>query len=122
MTTNNLYACVHDPVLLQTVQLELFNPKSPLPTTMARAIMDSGSQQQRYITSQLHDEHELSLPAVGRESHQIKTFGSSVSHNKSCDVVRLGLSTKDDRTLQMTALVPSHFSANQLVWRTLWAP
>ena len=64
--------------------------------------MDSGSQR-TYITSWLRD--ELSIPTVGTESLQIKTFGSAVSYNKSCDLVKLGLSTKENGTLHMTALV-----------------
>ena len=102
-TTSNLYAGAHAPVLLQTAQLELSNLEAPsLPATVARAILDGGSQR-TYITSRI--QRQLSLSAVGTESLQIKTFGSSESHNTLCDVVQLGLATKDDGLLQMTALV-----------------
>ena len=102
-TTNNLYAGVHTPVLLQMAQLELSNLVTPsLPNAVARSILDGGSQR-TYIAPRI--QRPLSLFAVGTESLQIKTFGSSESHNTSCDVVQLGLATKDDGILQMTALV-----------------
>ena len=70
--------------------------------TMARAILDSGSQR-TYITSRLRD--ELNLPTVKTKLLQIKTFGSTKSDDTSCDVVQVGIETRDDGTLSITALV-----------------
>ena len=69
---------------------------------MARAILDSGSQR-TYITSRLRD--ELNLPTVKTKLLQIKTFGSTKSDDTSCDVVQVGIETRDDGTLSITALV-----------------
>ena len=63
---------------------------------------DSGSQR-TYITSRLRD--ELNLPTVKRKLLQIKTFGSTKSDDTSCDVVQVGIETRDDGTLSITALV-----------------
>ena len=69
---------------------------------MARAILDGGSQR-TYITSRLRD--ELSLPIVRTELLQIKTFGSTECDHTSCDVVQIGVETKDGATQMMHALV-----------------
>ena len=69
---------------------------------MARAILDGGSQR-TYITSRLRD--ELSLPIVRTELHQIKTFGNTECDHTSCDVVQIGVETKDGTTQMMHALV-----------------
>ena len=69
---------------------------------MTRAIMDSGSQR-TYTTCRLQD--KLDLPTMGAESLRIKTFGFPESQHASCNVVQLGLATKEDGTLKMTALV-----------------
>lgn len=101
-TTNSLYVGTQTPVLLQTAQLQLFNPSSKGPYAVARAIMDGGSQR-TYVTCRLRD--ELSLPTVRTESLMIKTFRNAESHVSKRDVVQLGLSTKDGENLQITALV-----------------
>ena len=101
-TTNSLYTGTRTPVLLQTAQLQLFDPRSKGNRTMARAILDSGSQR-TYITGRLRD--ELNLPTVKTELLQIKTFGSTKSDDTSCDVVQMGIETRDDGTLSITALV-----------------
>ena len=49
------------------------------------------------------DHARLLVPTVGTESLQIKSFDSAVSHNKSCDLIQLGVSTKENGTLHMTA-------------------
>ena len=100
--TNALYTGAQTPILLQTAQLQLFNLNAGRPRTVARAIMDSGSQQ-TYITCHLRD--ELNLQTMGTESLRIKIFGTTESHNALCDVVQLGIHTKDSGTLKMTALL-----------------
>ena len=100
--TNTLYAGAQTPILLQTAQLQLFNLNSGRPRAVARAIMDSGSQR-TYITCRLRD--ELELLTTGTESLRIKTFGTTESNDTSCDVVQLGLNTKEGGTLKVTALV-----------------
>ena len=99
---SSLCAGAHTPVLLQTAVLELFNLEFPSNSTLSRAMLDSGSQR-TYVTSRLRD--ILNLPTVGTESLSIKTFGSSEGHQASYDLVQLGLTTKDNESLQMSALV-----------------
>ena len=43
-TTNSLYAGTQTPILLQTARLQLINPQSEGCRTVAKAILDSGSQ------------------------------------------------------------------------------
>ena len=74
------------------------------------------------------DEAKLNLPTVKTELLQIKTFGSTKSDDTSCDVVQVGIETRDDGTLSITALVVP-FICNPLTtqpiifgvwsWRTL---
>ena len=101
-TTSTFCAGAQTPILLQTAKLKLFNPTSRSSNTVARAIMDSGSQR-TYITSRLRD--ELDLPAIMTESLRIKTFGNVVNSECLCDVVQLAVETKDYATLNITALV-----------------
>ena len=102
-TTNSLYTGTQTPVLLQTAQILLFDPRSIKANhTMAMAILDSGSQRM-YITSRLRD--ELNLPTVKMELLQIKTFGITKSDDTSCDIVQVGIETRDDGTLSITVLV-----------------
>ena len=100
--TSALCADVQTSVLLQTARLQLRNLGSGIPTAAARAIMDSGSQR-TYITCRLRD--KLKLPTTRMESLRIKTFGSSECQGTTCDVVQLGIITKGNGTLKMTALV-----------------
>ena len=102
VTTNAFCSNTRTSVLLQTAQLHLFNPHSTQHNTVARAIMDSGSQR-TYITRRLRD--ELNLPAVASESLQIKTFGNATDYESSYDTVQLSLKTKDYGTLNIAALV-----------------
>ena len=94
------------PILLQTAWLQLFNPHSEGQRTVARAILDSGSQRM-YITSRLRD--KLGLRTVKTESFQIKTFGNATCDDTSCDIIEIhvhvGVETKGSGTLMMTALV-----------------
>ena len=102
VTTSAFCSNTRASVLLQTAQLHLFNPHSTQHNTVARAIMDSGSQR-TYITRRLRD--ELNLPAVASESLRIKTFGNATDYESSCDTVQLSLKTKDYGTLNIAALV-----------------
>ena len=102
VTTSAFCASTQNSVLLQTAQLNLSNPCSSQPDTVARAIMDSGNQR-TYITSRLRD--ELDLPVVATESLRIKTFGNTANYESSYDVVQLSVKTKDHGTLNVTALV-----------------
>ena len=101
-TTSSFYAGVQGPILLQTAQLNLVNPTCGELRTVARAIMDTGSQR-TYITCRLRD--ELDLPAMTTESLRINTFGDTATYDSSCDVVQVDLETKDYGILQITALV-----------------
>ena len=100
-----MYVNSQVPVLLQTAQLQLYNPATVGPTQLnivIRAIMDSGSQR-TYITSHLRDNLNLSTMSV--ESLRIKTFGSAEALDVSCDVVKFGLVTNNSSTLIISALV-----------------
>ena len=48
---------------------------------------------------------ELFLPSKQTESLRVKTFGSADGQNTICEVVQLGLSTKNGEILRLTALV-----------------
>ena len=102
MTTNSFYASAGTPILLQTAQLQLFNPHSVNVCTVARAILDSGSQR-TYITRHLRE--EMNLSTIRTELLRIKTFGRTECDDTSCDVVRMGIETKNNETLVVTALV-----------------
>ena len=79
-STSTLYVGAQTPILLQTARLRLFKLSSGKPCIAARAIMDSGSQR-TYITSRLRD--QLNLSTMGTESLQIKTFGTTETHDTS---------------------------------------
>ena len=68
---------------------------------MARTILDGGGER-TYITSGLRD--ELSLRIVKTELLQIKTFGGTECYHTSCNVVQIGVGTKDDVMQMMHAL------------------
>lgn len=102
-TTNAFCADTQTPVLLQTAQLKLYDPRtSRQHTATARAVMDSGSQR-TYITCRLR--YELCLPTLRTESLHIKTFGSAEGYESSCDIIQLALKTKNHGSLRITALV-----------------
>ena len=85
----------------QTARLQLYNlDEAGIPPI--HAVMDSGSQR-TYITSRLRD--ELHLSSNHTEFLQIKAFGSTEEQESVCDVVELGLITKDGKTLRLSALV-----------------
>ena len=100
--TTTCYVGSQTPILLQTAKLRLVNLTSGNSGTLARAILDSGSQR-TYVTSQLRQ--RLKLPTVATETIQIRTFGNSEGYNESCDVVNLGVRVKSGETLEIAALV-----------------
>ena len=103
--TSTMYVDAQTPVLLQTARLQLYNldeAGTPPIRVKARAVMDSGSQR-TYITSHLRD--ELHLSSSHTESLRTKAFGSTEEQESVCDVVELGLITKDGKTLRLPALV-----------------
>ena len=101
-STSTLYAGSRNSVLLQTARVQLFNLNTNGYDTTTRAILDTGSQR-TYVTCRLRD--ELNLPTIRTESLRIKTFGSTESYEASCNVVQLGLMTRHDGVIEMTALV-----------------
>ena len=101
-STNAMYIGAQTPILLQTARLQLFKLSTGKPCIVARAIMDSGSKR-TYITCRLRD--QFNLLAMGTESLRIKTFGTTETHDTSCDVIQFGLKPKEGGTLKVTALV-----------------
>ena len=101
-STSTMYTGTHVPVLLQTARLQLYNLDEPTSHVEVRAILDSGSQR-TYVTSQVQE--RLNLPAKRSESLCIKTFGNSEGRSTACEVVDLGLCTKNGEALTASALV-----------------
>ncbi len=98
-TSSVLYVGAQTPVLLQTARFQLVGRMTE---TVARAVLDSGSQK-TYITHRVRD--TLKLPTVATETIQIQTFGTIKSCIKTCDVVNLGILTKNGGRLEIAALV-----------------
>ena len=73
-TTNSLCAGAPTEILLQTARLRLTDSRGDGFQTVARAVLDSGSQR-TYVSSQLRE--KLRLPTVRTDTIRIKTFGST---------------------------------------------
>ena len=104
--TASLYCgSLKTPVLLQTAKAQVFRPDHPQGTRNVQLIFDSGSQRS-YITDKLKE--ALSLRPRQAKSMIIKTFGSSKGERQLCDVVSIGLYTKNESMIELSLLsVPS---------------
>ena len=98
-TTTSLYVNANKTVMLQTAQAHIFNPHQPQLTSEVRIILDSGSQRS-YITSRVKD--ALSLLSEGKQQLSVITFGSTKGDPKSCEVVQVGMRTKDGSDQELT--------------------
>ena len=102
-STNNMCVNTQAPVLLQTARMPVYNLSlKGSPVIQARAIFDSGSQR-TYITS--HLSKALSLHPSRTETLYVKTFGSTQGEERNCDVVDLGIITKEEGSLSLSALI-----------------
>ena len=101
-TSTNLSVGARNPILLQTASTTAVNPSDTSARGTIRFILDGGSQRS-YITSEAKE--KLCLPTEWREKIVIKTFGSNEKSVKECEVVKVGLETKGEGTLQLNALV-----------------
>ena len=71
-------------------------------TTRVRLILDSGSQCS-YASDRV--KNTLSLSATHTEALSIKTFGSNKGKRENCDVIVIGMKTKDNTDLCLSLLV-----------------
>ena len=102
-STNNMCVNTQALVLLQTAKMPVYNLSlKGSPVIQARAIFDSGSQR-TYITSRLSK--ALSLHPSHTETLYVKTFGSTQGEERNCDVVDLGIITKEEGSLSLSALI-----------------
>jgi len=92
-------------VLLQTAIAEVYNPKNPSSTLKLRLILDSGSQRS-YLTEQI--KNTLGLQRVKQQQLSILTFGSSKRDTRHCEVVRIGIATRDGQDEILELLTVPH--------------
>ena len=99
--TTNLHINSQTPILLQTAQVVIQKPNKGHVKTPARAILDLGSQR-TYVTEGLRG--TLGLLTLSQEVIAFKTFGSNEQHVRECDVVEVGLKTKNGSVVIISAL------------------
>jgi hypothetical protein len=78
--------------LLQTAQVVAFNPDNPSARMTLRLLFDNGSQRS-YITGRAKE--ILSLKTLSKQTMSIVTFGSQSGNQRVCEVVRVGLQTRN---------------------------
>ena len=98
-TSTTLWTGGSQAILLQTTQATGFNPISPDMVHRVRIVFDCGSQCS-YVMEQVAK--SLSLATEGEKSLTFMTFGSSRKQTRVCELVRLGLASKDATTKQLT--------------------
>ena len=104
-TTPVMYVNSRTQVMLQTATVVVHRAGKCRPTCSARAVLDCGSQR-TYVTSRV--QQALSLPTASTEMVEIKTFGSTESLKQPCNLVTLGIITRNGRSLRINALVVPH--------------
>ena len=101
--------CVNSPtpILLQTAKAIVYDASQPESTSSleVRAILDLGSQRS-YVTVRVQE--ALNMRKVRSESMIIKTFGSERENRRICDIVELGIVTKNGEPLTLSAVVVPH--------------
>ena len=115
----SMYASTKTPVLLQTATAMVYRPDSPTITEITRVILDGGSQRS-YITGRLRE-----LPTQSSELLVIKMFGSEGGRAQTCDLVRLGVRTRDGTRRSETSggtldLRATYWSTNFLCQRKIF--
>ena len=89
-------------VLLQTASVPVYNPDEPGHSMEVRAILDTGSQQS-YASQRIKD--ALALRCRRKQTLSVTTFSSSDQTARGCDVVRVGLMTRDGRGQELELFV-----------------
>ena len=89
-------------MLLQTAIVRVYNPEKPGCSIDIRAIVDTGSQQS-YASQRVKD--ALALKRCRRQTMSVMTFSSTDQAARACDVVRLGLVTKDGRKQELELFI-----------------
>lgn len=100
-TSPTLYIEGDPAVLLQTAQATVFNPNRPHISEEIRVIFDCGSQQS-YVTDAV--KRSLSIRPEGKKDTAILTFGSKEEKNHSCDIVKVGVCTREGEPLEIRLL------------------
>ena len=90
------------PVFLQIASVTIYTPDHPDVTMRVRLILDGGSQHS-YASDRV--KNTLSLSATHAEAQSIKTFGSNKGKHENCDVIVIGMKTKDNTDLHLSVLV-----------------
>ena len=88
-------------VLLQTASVPVYNPDEPGHSMEFRAILDTGSQQS-YASQRIKD--TLALRCC-RKQTSMTMFSSNDQTAQGCDVVRVGLMTRDGRGQELELFV-----------------
>ena len=79
-------------ILLQTASVQVYDPERPERSMNVRAILDTGSQQS-YASQHVKD--TLLLKPRRKHVLSMMTFGSNDLKTCACDVIRVGLTTRD---------------------------
>ena len=101
--------CVNSPtlILLQTAKAIVYDASQSESTSSleVRAILDLVSQR-TYVTVRVQE--ALNMRRVHSESMIIKTFGSERENKGTCNIVELGIVTKNGEPLTLSAVVVPH--------------
>ena len=81
-------------VLLQTASVHAYDPERPEHSMTVRAILDTGSQQS-YVSQRVKD--TLALKPSCKQTLSVMTFSSNDQKRQDCEVVRVGLATRDGK-------------------------
>lgn len=98
-TSTSLWTSGNQAILLQTARAIVYNPIAPEKSRRVRIVFDSGSQRS-YLREQVAE--GLALTSEDEKSLTIMTFGSKREQTRVCNLVRLGLITKDETSKQLT--------------------
>ena len=102
-TSASLLVGARGTALLQTARVRIYDPERPGQSVDVRAVLDRGSQQS-YATQRVKD--ALDLKAHGNQSMLVATFGSDQQKTQVCDIVRIGVVTKEglDQELELLTI------------------
>ena len=85
-------------VLLQTASIKVYNPDNRDKHVQIRAIFDTGSQQS-YVTRNIKE--ALDLKPSETKAITVMTFGCKEQTDQVCDVVKIGVETRDGKGQEM---------------------
>ena len=103
--TTSCYTSASDTILLQTAKVFAFNLREPSRKIIAHILFDSGSQCS-YISERAC--RRLGLDPLGTRSVSILTFGSKRESRTDCKIVRVGLGSEEDRSIELKLLSIQH--------------